>query len=150
MPLAGRPLYTSAAVSSEDQPGASETGRSASYTGARRGASGSRASGRAVWSWVLYDFSNTIFSISIISYFFPLWFGDELGAGGGAYNYLAALAAFLIVLTAPVLGAVADLRQSRRPYLVIFTGLTVAFTVGLGLPGGALVPAALFVGTVGS
>jgi UMF1 family MFS transporter len=30
---------------------------------------------------VLYDFSNTIFSISILSYFFPLWLGDELGAG---------------------------------------------------------------------
>jgi UMF1 family MFS transporter len=104
-----------------------------------------KASGLAMWSWVLYDFSNTIFSVSIISYFFPLWFGNELGAGGSAYNYLAALAALLIVLTAPVLGAVADLRQSRRPYLILFTGVAVAFTAGLGFSGSVLVAAALFV-----
>lgn len=99
------------------------------------GGSGGRASGLSVWSWVIYDFSNTIFSISILSYFFPLWFGGEMGAGGNVYNYLAAFSAFMVVLTAPVLGAVADLKQRRRPYLVIFTLLAVAFTAGLGLVG---------------
>src|SRR3954453_19149116 len=84
-----------------------------------------RASGLAVWSWVLYDFSNTIFSLSILSYFFPLWLGDELGAGAGTVNYLVALLAPLVVLTAPVLGSIADLRQKRRPYLVILTILAV-------------------------
>ena len=59
-----------------------------------------KASGIAVWSWVLYDFSNTIFSISILSYFLPLWLGDELGAGADTFNYLVALSALLVVLTA--------------------------------------------------
>jgi UMF1 family MFS transporter len=105
-----------------------------------------RASRLAVWSWVLYDFSNTIFSISILSYFFPLWLGDELGAGAATINYLVALSALLVVLTAPVLGSVADLRQRRRPYLVIFTVLAVIFTAGLDFTGGLLVvAAALFV-----
>ena len=27
----------------------------------------------AVWAWVLYDFANTIFSVSILTVFFPLW-----------------------------------------------------------------------------
>jgi UMF1 family MFS transporter len=105
-----------------------------------------RASGLAVWSWVLYDFSNTIFSISILSFFFPLWLGDELGAGADTFNYLVALSALLVVLTAPVLGSVADLRQRRRPYLVVLTVLGVLFTAGLDLTGGVLVvAAALFV-----
>jgi UMF1 family MFS transporter len=122
------------------------TGNSETRGGeAQSGAPPRKATGLAMWSWVLYDFSNTIFSVSILSYFFPLWFGNELGAGGGAYNYLAALAALLIVLTAPVLGAVADLRQSRRPYLILFTGVAVAFTAGLGFSGSVLVAAALFV-----
>ncbi len=139
MSVAGCSLYTSAAM--RDRTGNSETrgGEAQSGTPPRK------ASGLAMWSWVLYDFSNTIFSVSIISYFFPLWFGNELGAGGSAYNYLAALAALLIVLMAPVLGAVADLRQSRRPYLILFTGVAVAFTVGLGFSGSVLVAAALFV-----
>ncbi|MDX6380457.1 MAG: transporter, family, partial [Rubrobacteraceae bacterium] len=101
-----------------------------------------RASGLAVWSWVLYDFSNTIFSISILSFFFPLWLGDELGAGADTFNYLVALSALLVVLTAPVLGSVADLRQRRRPYLVVLTVLGVLFTAGLDLTGGVLVVAA--------
>ena len=28
-----------------------------------------------MWAWVLYDFANTIFSVIILSYFFPLWVG---------------------------------------------------------------------------
>jgi MFS transporter, UMF1 family len=28
----------------------------------------------AVWAWVLYDFANTIFSVSILTVFFPLCF----------------------------------------------------------------------------
>jgi UMF1 family MFS transporter len=110
-----------------------------------RGSEPERASGLAVWSWSLYDFANTIFSISILSYFFPLWFGDELGAGSDMVNYLAALAALMVVLTAPVLGAVADLRQRRRVYLVIFTLVAVLLTAGLDLAGSILIGAALFV-----
>ena len=106
---------------------------------------GGKASGLGVSSWVIYDFSNTIFSISILSYFFPLWFGDDLGAGGNVYNYLAALSALMVVLIAPALGAVADLRQRRRPYLVTFTLLAVAFTAGLGLAGGVSGAAATLV-----
>src|SRR5918997_7045551 len=139
MSVAGRSLYTSAAM--RDRTGNSETRGGE----AQSGAPPRKVTGLAMWSWVLYDFSNTIFSVSILSYFFPLWFGNELGAGGGAYNYLATLAALLIVLTAPVLGAVADLRQSRRPYLILFTGVAVAFTAGLGFSGSVLVAAALFV-----
>ncbi|MDQ3999778.1 MAG: MFS transporter, partial [Actinomycetota bacterium] len=98
-----------------------------------------------MWSWALYDFSNTIFSISILSYFFPLWLGDELGAGASVFNYVAAGSALLVALTAPFLGAVADLRQRRLPYLMVLTVLAVLFTAGLDLAGGVLAAAALFV-----
>jgi UMF1 family MFS transporter len=108
-------------------------------------ADGSKASGLAVWSWVLYDFSNTIFSISILSYFFPLWLGDELGAGADTVNYLAAFSALLVIVSAPALGTMADFRQRRRPYLVVFTVLAVLFTAGLDLAGSVLAAAALFV-----
>jgi UMF1 family MFS transporter len=126
-----------------------EQGRRGGSEARRRGpenGTARKASGLAVWSWVLYDFSNTIFSISILSYFFPLWLGDELGAGADTFNYLVALSALLVVLTAPVLGSVADLRQRRRPYLVVLTMLAVILTAGLDFSGGTLVVvAALFV-----
>ncbi len=115
-------------------------------SGVRERGTPGKVSGLAVWSWVLYDFSNTIFSISILSYFFPLWLGDELGAGADTVNYLVALSALLVVVTAPVLGSIADLRQKRRPYLVVLTVFAVLFTAGLDFTGGVLVvAAALFV-----
>ena len=106
---------------------------------------GDRASGIAVWSWALYDFSNTIFSVSILSFFFPLWLGDELGAGAGVVNGATAVSALLVVVTAPVLGVVGDLRQRRVPYLVVLTLAAVALTAALDLAGGVLVAVALFV-----
>jgi UMF1 family MFS transporter len=104
-----------------------------------------RASGLGVWSWVLYDFSNTIFSISILTYFFPIWLGDELGAGPGVVNFATAISALFVVLTAPLLGAIADLKQKRLPYLVVLTVIAVLLTVGLDLAGGVLLGVALFV-----
>src|SRR4028118_2396880 len=126
-------LYTSAAMKEQGQRGGSEARRRGQENGRTR-----KASGLAVWSWVLYDFSNTIFSISILSYFFPLWLGDELGAGADTFNYLVSLSALLVMLTAPVLGSVADLRQRRRPYLVVLTVLVVILTAGLDFSGGTL------------
>src|SRR3712207_1876458 len=116
-----RLLYTAAAMTDEDRREDSEGPRDdAPAAGAKAGA---KASALAVWSWVLYDFSNTIFSISILSYFFPLWLGDERGAGAGFVNYVVAGSALLVALTAPFFGAVADLKQRRLRYLVLLTAL---------------------------
>lgn len=106
---------------------------------------GSRASGLAVWSWVLYDFANTIFSISILSFFFPVWLGSELGAGPGVFNYATSAGALLVVLTAPFLGAVADLRQRRKPYLTLLTVVAIGLTAGLEWIGTVAVAIAVFV-----
>jgi MFS transporter, UMF1 family len=109
------------------------------------GSSG-RASALAVLSWVLYDFSNTIFSVSILTFFFPLWLGDELGSGSEAiFNSATAVSALLVFLTAPVLGVMADLRQRRVPYLVVLTLVSVLMTAALEIAGGVVVAVALFV-----
>ncbi len=108
-------------------------------------AEGSKASRLAVWAWVLYDFSNTIFSISILSFFFPIWLGEELGAGADTFNYATSAGALLVMLTVPFLGALADLRQRRVPYLILLTVLAVACTVGFEFSGGVVAAVALFV-----
>src|ERR687897_2483609 len=109
-----------------------------------------RASGLAAFSWILYDFSNTIFSVTVLSFFFPLWVEERVGSGGflsgaGIVNSATAVSALLVVRTAPVFGAVADLRQRRVPYLIVFTVLAVALTAALDVAGGVVVGLALFV-----
>ena len=61
----------------------------------RSAGSSGRASTLAVWSWVLYDFSNTIFSVSILTVFFPLWVEGEIGEDGTAAGYVGRFAAVL-------------------------------------------------------
>src|SRR3712207_1754025 len=99
----------------------------------------------AVWAWVLYDFANTIFSVSILTVFFPLWVDSQVGNGAPLVNAATALSALLMLFTAPVLGAVADLRQRRVPYLAALTLGAVALTATLDVAGGVVVGVALFV-----
>jgi MFS transporter, UMF1 family len=99
----------------------------------------------AVWAWVLYDFANTIFSVSILTVFFPLWVDQQIGDGAWLVNLATAVSALLIFFTAPALGAMADLRQRRVPYLVVLTVISVLLTAGLDLAGGVVVGVALFV-----
>ena len=127
-------------MSEQDQQGGSEARKRGPESGTSR-----QASRLAVWSWVLYDFSNTIFAISILTYFFPIWLASDLGAGPGLVNGAVAISSVFVVLTAPFLGAIAELRQKRVPYLVVLTVLAVLLTAGLGFAGGVLVGVALFV-----
>jgi UMF1 family MFS transporter len=111
----------------------------------RPAGSSERASALAVWAWVFYDFSNTIFSVSILTVFFPLWVEGEVGDGAWLVNAATAVSALLVFFTAPLLGAIADLRQRRVPYLVVLTLISVLLTVLLDVAGGIVVGVALFV-----
>src|SRR5215217_613504 len=102
--------------------------------------SGGKTSRLAVFSWILYDFSNTIFSVTILSFYFPLWVEEQVGSGGlfsgaGLVNSATAVSALLVVLTAPVLGAIADLRQRRVPYLIVLTIIAGGHTAALDVAG---------------
>ncbi len=123
------------------------------YTAAgMRGARGygGRASAPAVWAWAFYDFANTVFSVSILSFFFPLWVERQVGSDGllsGAtlVNGATAASALLVVVSAPLFGAVADLRQRRVPYLAALTVVAVVLTAALDVAGGVVVGLAVFV-----
>lgn len=60
-------------------------------------------------------------------------------------NAATAVSALLVVLTAPVLGAVADLRQKRVPYIIALTVVAVALTAALDIAGGVVVGLMIFV-----
>ena len=63
----------------------------------------------AVWSYVLYDFGNTPFPATVMVLYFPLWLSEQYGAGSALSSSATAIAALLVVLIAPGLGALADL-----------------------------------------
>ena len=100
---------------------------------------------KAVVSWALYDLANTIFSLNIVSIHFGLWVVNEMGGNDSIYGYANIASMLLVLITAPMLGAMSDQSGRRIPFLVATTCCCVFLTVFLGV--GGLFPAlVVFVG----
>jgi MFS transporter, UMF1 family len=89
---------------------------------------------RAVWSWITYDLANTIFSMGIVSLYFPLWVRDSVGAdrADAVYGNLSSVSYLLIFIVSPLLGAMTDRARRRMPFLVVSTLLCVGCTLLFG------------------
>lgn len=89
---------------------------------------------RAVASWVLYDLANTIFSMGVVSLYFPIFVRDAVGVerADRTFGLIAALSMALIFIVSPLLGAMTDRARRRMPFLVASTLVCVLFTVLLG------------------
>ncbi len=109
----------------------------------------SKQSTRSAWSWATYDWANSAFSTTVMAGFFPLFFKQYWSADLPATDstfYLGtgnAIASFVIVLTAPVLGAMADRGGLRKRMLAAFACAGAAATGGLFLVAQGMWPAAL-------
>ncbi|MFH1553162.1 MAG: MFS transporter [Candidatus Omnitrophota bacterium] len=88
----------------------------------------------SVISWALYDLANQFFALIIVSFYFPRWISLEKRVPEIFYSLAFGVSMFLVAVSAPVLGAVADARQRRKAFLVYFTLLSVVFTISLSLP----------------
>jgi len=96
---------------------------------------------RPVIAWAFYDWANSAFATTVMAGFFPVFFKQYWNAGVevtestfrlGLTNGVAAL---VIALLAPVLGAIADRSSSRIRMLMTVTVLGCAATAGLALVG---------------
>ena len=99
-----------------------------------------RASARERWSWALYDFSNTIFSMNIATLFFAVWLIDDVGATNTMAALASSMSSVLVVLSIPIFGAISDATQRRKPWVVGFTLLAVGMTALLGIIGQTMIP----------
>lgn len=92
---------------------------------------------RKVVSWALYDWGNSAFSTTVLAAFFPVFYKEYWSAGVEASTSTFqlgvghALASALIVVLAPVLGAIADTGGAKKRFLAFFAFLGVAMTAAL-------------------
>lgn len=90
-------------------------------------------------SWVLYDWGNSAYATTVMAGFFPVFFKEYWSTGISASQstfYLGAansLASLIIVLLAPVLGAIADQWSARKRFLLFFAFLGITSTAMLPL-----------------
>jgi UMF1 family MFS transporter len=94
---------------------------------------------RQKWGWAMYDWANSSFATIVMAGFFPVFFKEYWNAGLdpaestfrlGMTNSVASL---LVVLMAPVLGAIADC-LGRRKAMLFFVLLRISGFVDDGEP----------------
>src|SRR5256885_16531557 len=99
-----------------------------------------RAPGIGRWSWAVYDFSNTIFSMNVATRYFSVWMVSELGSTDLIYSMATGVASILMVVAIPVLGALSDARRRRKPWVVGFTIVSCIACAAIGLLGQLTLP----------
>ena len=92
---------------------------------------------RQVFSWALYDWANSAFATAVLAGFFPVFFKEFWSADVTAtestfqLGLANSLASTVIVILAPVLGAMADVGGVRKRLLLLFALLGIGMTAGL-------------------
>jgi MFS transporter, UMF1 family len=92
------------------------------------------------WSWALYDFSNTIFSMNVATLYFAVWIVSDLGSTDLVYAMANAAASALMIAAIPVLGAISDARRRRKPWVVWFTIASCLACAAIGIVGQTTIP----------
>src|SRR5689334_18571794 len=86
----------------------------------------------AIFSWALFDFAMTIFSLNIISRYFALWVKEGKGQEDIVYSLTFSVSLFVVAISSPALGVLSDRFGRRLPSLL---GLTVIICISIALIG---------------
>jgi UMF1 family MFS transporter len=92
---------------------------------------------RARFGWVMFDWAAQPFYTLVVTFLFAPYFVNGFMAdpvlGASLWGYATGVAELIAALLAPVLGAVADTGQRRKPWIAIFSVLLVVGLFGLWL-----------------
>lgn len=99
-------------------------------------------------AWALYDFANSAFATTVMAGFFPLFFKQYWHQGDPTESTFAlglanAVASALLLICAPLLGAIADQGRLHKAFLTWFALLGMGATLLLAPLGPGLALAAL-------
>jgi UMF1 family MFS transporter len=89
-------------------------------------------------SWALYDWANSAFSIITFVYatYFSQGIADNEVEGTAEWGWMLTASGIAIAVVSPILGAIADAGGRRKPWLFVFTMITVigCFLLWFGRP----------------
>ena len=94
---------------------------------------------REIWAWAMFDFANSGYTTVVVTAIFNAYFVAVVAQGKDwgtfAWSGALALSYFLIMVTAPAVGAYADAYAAKKKLLLFSTMGCVVFTAGLALVG---------------
>ena len=90
---------------------------------------------KAVVGWCLYDWANSAFPTLISTFVFATYFTRGIAEtpekGAADWGYAMSLAALIIAVAGPVLGAISDRAGRRKPWLLVLTLIGGVSTMAL-------------------
>ncbi|NMX24091.1 MFS transporter [Dissulfurirhabdus thermomarina] len=102
---------------------------------------------RVILGWAAYDWANSAYATTVAAAVLPVYFAAVVVPPGGVaaggtrlaaetlWGLLSAGSALVVFALAPVLGAVADFRAAKRPFLLAFCLAGAAAVLGLASAG---------------
>ena len=104
---------------------------------AEAGTSSAPTGKRALIGWVLFDWATQPFYTLVVTFLFAPYFVNgfmvDPTRGSALWAYATGIAELIAAALAPVLGAIADAGQSRKPWIAFFSVLLVVGLCGLWL-----------------
>lgn len=105
---------------------------------------------KEVFGWAMFDFANSSFTTLIVTVAFPIYFTSVVAPGGkgdALWALSANIALAVVILTSPLLGALADFSASKKRFLFVTYLGCVVCTAALYLvgPGDVYLGMAIFV-----
>ena len=85
------------------------------------------------WSWIFYDWANSVYATNILAVIFPIYFGSVCAQNGAdnlvLWSYGTSAATFTVAVLAPILGALGDHKGYKKKLFAGFLLLGVLFTL---------------------
>ena len=91
----------------------------------------SKEAKQARHAWYLYDFGNSAYAAVILLAVFSSYFKNVVVGGAEGtrlWGWAVGIAAVVVAIISPILGAIADSSRSKKRFLFIFTAISVIFT----------------------
>jgi len=88
---------------------------------------------RKALAWAFYDFANTIFSMNVLSLYFPLFVSVDLGLGDSYVSFANSGSMLLAGFLLPILGTISDERGGKILFLLLFTLSCATATIFIGI-----------------
>ena len=89
---------------------------------------------KAIWAWTMYDWGNSGFATTIMAAVLPVYYSSVAASNlapniaTARWGFTTSIAALLVALISPVLGAFADFRGSKKKFLALFVGIGTTAT----------------------
>src|SRR3989344_9654080 len=92
---------------------------------------------KQIFSWALFDFANSSYSLLIISFVFPIFFKEVIAGSNGDFWWGLNISISILIggLLSPIIGAIVDHDSRKKIKFIIFTSLSIIGTALLFFTG---------------